>query len=332
MTSENSLWMGDIEPWMNEFFIKNSFIESGFNPKTIKFIKDKKSNILQNYCFIIFDNLIDASNALKQLNGTKIPHTKINFKLNWANKNGENGKTVYVGNLSSKINDLEFYKFFKDRYQSVSQASVVTENGVSKKYGFVYFNSEEDYQKCLTEMDGVLFHKNIIRVKERKKKNNGNEFIKKTDKIMNKKVNNVNNSLNNNIIFCHKINNINFLDKHNRSNNFNHFNIPSINLNEIKSFFPKNKRTGEYCKTENDDTTFSSQDKDQDLSSSNSNISKKRKFSDNIELLESDDNKILYKKAQESINKTFEYYKNNNRSYEISNMILYYTSNNNHDK
>lgn len=126
MTSENALWMGDIEPWMNEFFIKNIFIENGFHPQTIKFIKNKRSKNLQNYCFIIFDNLIDASNALKQLNGKKIPNFKLNFKLNWANKNTENSKIIYVGNLPHKADDFELYNFFKNKYQSVSLASVIS--------------------------------------------------------------------------------------------------------------------------------------------------------------------------------------------------------------
>ena len=62
------------------------------------------------------------------------------------------------------------------------------------------------------------------------------------------------------------------------------------------------------------------------LSSPNSSYSGKRRFSDNIELLKNND-KLLYKKAEESINKAYEYYKLNNRTYDISNMLLYYITN-----
>ena len=49
MNIENSLWMGDIEPWMDEVFIEKSFIQCGYKPKRIKFVKDKKFNKLQNF-------------------------------------------------------------------------------------------------------------------------------------------------------------------------------------------------------------------------------------------------------------------------------------------
>ena len=166
MKTENILWMGDIEPWMNELVIKKSFIENGFEPKNIKFIKDKKYNIFQNYCFIYFDNILDASNALCTLNGKKILNSNVNFKLNWANKNSENYKNVYVGNLPTKVTDVELYNFFKSKYPSVHHASIVRENGISKKFGFINFIDDEEYQKCLKEMDGAVFHNNIIRVQK----------------------------------------------------------------------------------------------------------------------------------------------------------------------
>ena len=42
METENTLWMGDIESWMDELFIRNSFIECGFNPTKITLTRDKR--------------------------------------------------------------------------------------------------------------------------------------------------------------------------------------------------------------------------------------------------------------------------------------------------
>ena len=61
----------------------------------------------------------------------------------------------------------------------MQNASVVTNNGISKGYGFVLFNGEEDYEKCIKEMNGVHFYGNIIKVKEQRKKQNN--FIKNND-------------------------------------------------------------------------------------------------------------------------------------------------------
>ena len=81
MANKSTLWMGDIEPWMNELVIKNLFETNGFHPKEIRFVKDKRYNIFQNYCFIDFNNMLEANNALIKLKGKKIQNLNLRFKL-----------------------------------------------------------------------------------------------------------------------------------------------------------------------------------------------------------------------------------------------------------
>ena len=327
MSTESTLWMGDIKPWMNEDIIMKSFILLGIKPKSIKMIKDKKLNLLRNYCFINFDSMIEANKALIQLNGKKLPNADFNFKLNWANQNSEGNINLYVGNLAPDIEDIELYNLFKSKYPSVHHASIITDKGVSKGFGFIHFIDKKDYDKCLKEMDGYIFHNQAMRVKERNKKNeeekNNNQIkniiyrnnirINLNDnnndsKInLNKRKNNIKNNKDSNMNEYnnyYKINNNNYY-----INNINNLKQNQINLNNITSFYPK-RRIEEDVSQE---TTFSSQEKvkDQDLSSSNSNssIHKSRKFSDNIELLESNDQNGLNKKIQESVDKMFEHYK-----------------------
>ena len=342
MSTESTLWMGDIEPWMNEEIIMKSFIENNINPISIKMIKDKKSNLLRNYCFINFDNMIEANKALIQLNGKRIPNTNFKFKLNWANQNSEGNKNLYVGNLAPDIDDIELYTLFKSKYPSVHHASIITDQGVSKGFGFIHFLEKDDYDRCLKEMDGYIFHNNAIKVKERKKKkeekkeeeknimitkNNINKNSNNNNKIINnnimninndskfnlfKKKNNKNNQLNikeNNNNYYYKLNTNNYY-----INNIKNFNGNHININNISSFYPKRKNEENLSQ----ESTFSSQEKDQDLSSSNSysNIHQKRKFSDNLELLEGNDEKTLNKKIQESVDKLFEHYKYCNKNSE----------------
>jgi hypothetical protein len=98
----------------------------------------------------------------------------------------------------------------------------------------------------------------------------------------------------------------------------NNFNI-NINLNEIKSYYPKKK---ENENLESNETNSSSEEETKKIS--------KRKFSDNLLILESNDQPLINQNIQKSVNKMFNYYKNSN---EISGMILYYGSNiNNNEK
>jgi len=290
MNTEGTLWMGDIEPWMDEEFILDSFKNCGFEPKNVKLIIDKRFNKFKNFCFVNFNNLEEANDALFSLNAKKIPKTDMFFKLNLTKNNSENYKNAYVGNLSPKINDIELFNYFKSKYPSVYYASIITDKGVSRGYGFVHFAKEEEYQQCLKEMDGTLFHNKVIRVKE---KTNSDETSK----------NNYND-----------YNNINYL--------------PYLNNKFINSFYTDIKLEEENSSSYfNDESTFSSQEKDQDLFSSNSSNSYKKTFCENIEMIENDDNFSLNSKIQESVNKLYEHEIKNKKIKEISSLILYYSTN-----
>ncbi len=324
MSTENRLWMGNIEPLMTEEIIMKSFNDYGFYPSSIKMIKDKRLNLMRNYCFINFDDMGEANKALIQLNGKKLKNVNLTFKLNWANQNSKENPNVYVGNLSPEIDDIELYNLFKERYPSVHHASIITDKGVSKGFGFVHFLKREDYDKCLKEMDGFVFHNNAIKVKERKKKA-VNSKEKKNDSKINarKEKRKANNILeNNNNCFYYKINNNNNNYNYINANNFNMNQINNMKLNELS--YNNIRREDESSLIDNE-STFSSQEKTQDLSLSNSNSNsnsnsinpQKRKFSNDLELLESDDQIELNKKIQESVDKMFEHYKyyyNNNES------------------
>lgn len=172
---ECTLWMGDIEPWMDELFIMNAFIKYGFKPKNVKIIGNKFMTKCRNYGFVTFDNFEDANNAIFKLNAKLIPQTNIFFKLNLTKTNKKTTKNAYVGNLPPTMNDMDLYNMFKSKYPSVYYASIITDRGISRGYGFVHFSKEEEYKKCLEEMDVIIMENRIVRVKE--KKNNNNAYM-----------------------------------------------------------------------------------------------------------------------------------------------------------
>ena len=330
---ESTLWMGDIEPWMTQEIIMNSFFEYGIKPSSIKMIRDHKLNISKNFCFINFENMVEANNALINLNGKKIPKTEINFRLNWANKHCERNRNLYVGNLPSDLDDIQLFNIFKEKYPSIHHVSIMTDNGESKGYGFIQFINKNDYEKCLKEMDGYFIKGKPIIVKERKKKN-----------FEEKNWNNLNNSYKyNNINIPMVINNANNNNNkkiYNKKNNYNHginnINVRNMSNNEIINgsnndyFYKYNNKINPllFSKEElNNNTNNYEENEDLSSSISSSNNSEKRKFSANLDLIVNDDHNALNKKIQESVNKMFEHYKYQSKNNEEFNMIVYYGSN-----
>ena len=245
MSTENNLWMGDVQTWMDESFILKAFNFYKFFPKSIKLIHDKITKELKNFCFINFQTIKEANNCLLTLNGKIIPNTTIKFKLNWANYFSTFNKSLYVGNLSPDVDDIQLYQLFKNKYPSVHHASVITDNGVSKGFGFILFRGEEDYKKCLTEMNGIIFHGNIIKVNEQKKNNHKNSYSNNfscdnneendNDELSNNN-DNINMDLENNYIDNNILNNN--LKYSLPNNNLN--NSPELNANSIVDFFNLN--------------------------------------------------------------------------------------------
>jgi hypothetical protein len=249
MSTDNNLWMGDVQTWMDESFILKSFNFYKFFPKSIKLIHDKITKELKNFCFINFQTMKEANNCLLSLNGKLIPQTNIKFKLNWANYFSTFNKSVYVGNLSPDVDDIQLYQLFKEKYPSVHHASVIAENGVSKGFGFILFRGEEDYKKCLNEMNGTLFHGNIIKVNEQKKNKHKNSFSNNfscdnndDNDNDNEELSNNNDNLNMDMAY-NGINKTNYINNNNMEYSFQNNNFidsPELNSNSIIDFYNLN--------------------------------------------------------------------------------------------
>ena len=287
MPKRSTLLMRGIEPWMNELFIMNLFIEFGFRPLSLIIIKNLKNNCRN--CLVNFNSFKEANNALLTLNNKVIPKSNIILRLKLAKINNnskfeKNYKNIYVGNLSPNITNQELYNIFKTKYPSVYYATIIKSNGISKGFGFVHFSKEEEYKKSLKEMNGIFIDNRIIRVKEK----NSDEHTKK-----------------------------NLFPKNTFTNNKNNYKKQEIFINNEEIDFSEEDEENEEKEEE---------EKENISAHSESNAFNKNAFIGNIELLKSDNIRVLYNKMQESIDKMFEHYKKIQDKNEISKILLYYTS------
>ncbi|XP_028406285.1 tRNA selenocysteine 1-associated protein 1-like [Dendronephthya gigantea] len=159
----STLWMGDLDSYMDEQFVKAAFASAGHAVVNVKIIINKITGGPAGYCFVDFQSTKNAENALNTLNGIPIPGTNPakRFKLNWASYGKETQPqgpefSIFVGDLTPDVDDTMLLTFFRDRYPSCKAAKVVIDSsGMSRGYGFVRFTSENEQKRAMIEMQGV---------------------------------------------------------------------------------------------------------------------------------------------------------------------------------
>ncbi|XP_077991233.1 uncharacterized protein LOC144445519 isoform X2 [Glandiceps talaboti] len=184
MTS-TTLWMGDVEPYWDENFIRSAFTSNGETPTAVKMMKNRASGGQARYCFVDFANPAAAERVIMNLNGKPVPNSSPPrlFKLNFAvygmqappkapgagggigerggagGPGGYMGKkefSLFIGELTPEVEDYALYNFFSRRYPSIKGAKVILDGtGISRGFGFVRFSSEEEHQTALSDMQGA---------------------------------------------------------------------------------------------------------------------------------------------------------------------------------
>ncbi|PPD86990.1 hypothetical protein GOBAR_DD16063 [Gossypium barbadense] len=167
-----SLWIGDLQPWMDENYLINIFAQTG-EVVSAKVIRNKQTALPEGYGFIEFVSSVAAERVLQSYNGLPMPNAEQNFRLNWASlgsgeKRQEEGPeyTIFVGDLAADVSDYMLQETFKAVYPSIKGAKVVTDRttGRSKGYGFVRFGDESEQIRAMTEMNGMYCSTRAMRI------------------------------------------------------------------------------------------------------------------------------------------------------------------------
>ncbi|KAK6132940.1 hypothetical protein DH2020_033324 [Rehmannia glutinosa] len=170
-----SLWIGDLQYWMDENYLTSCFYHTGEERQLLsaKVIRNKQTGQSEGYGFLEFRTRATAENILQTYNGAMMPNSEQTFRLNWASLGGGDKRTddspehtIFVGDLAGDVTDYVLQETFKAVYQSVKGAKVVTDRttGRSKGYGFVKFGDEREQQRAMTEMNGVLCSTRPMRI------------------------------------------------------------------------------------------------------------------------------------------------------------------------
>ncbi|CAG8547572.1 RNA-binding domain-containing protein [Rhizophagus irregularis] len=178
--NKTTLWMGELEPWMDESYIRQIWYQLGENVN-VKFIRDKFTGANAGYCFVDFVSNAAAVKALNTVNGTPIPGTNRLFKLNWASGGGLTDRkddrgpefSIFVGDLGPEVTEWMLVSVFQQRYTTCKSAKIMTDpmTGMSRGYGFVRFGDESEQQRALVEMQGAFCGNRQMRISTATPKN-----------------------------------------------------------------------------------------------------------------------------------------------------------------
>jgi len=159
---DGQLWIGGLKEYMDEDFIKTALKVMGEEPPlSVKVMTIKFSDETAGYGFINFANDQAAVTVMHKLNGKMMPNTNppVRWRLNHSSNRllpGEKNFSVWVGDLTPEVDDLQLYQFFSKRFQYLISAKVILdERGLSRGYGFIRFNNEVEQQTAMTSMNGM---------------------------------------------------------------------------------------------------------------------------------------------------------------------------------
>ncbi|XP_045914333.1 tRNA selenocysteine 1-associated protein 1-like isoform X5 [Micropterus dolomieu] len=163
----STLWMGNLETYMDEKFITRAFSTMGEQAINVRIIRNKMTGVLSprgalGYCFVEMTDEATAERCLRKINGKALPgaNPPTRFKLNRATFGKQDSGQMYslfVGDLTPEVDDGMLYEFFYNRYPSCRGGKVVLDSmGNSKGCGFVQFPDERLQKRALEECQGAV--------------------------------------------------------------------------------------------------------------------------------------------------------------------------------
>lgn len=167
-----TVWIGDLQNWMDEIYLSNCFASAG-EIASVKVIRNKHTGGSEGYGFVEFVTHATAEKVLQSYAGGTMPNSEQPFRLNWATfsmgeKRTDNGSdlSIFVGDLAADVTDTMLSELFATKYPSVKAAKVVIDanTGRSKGYGFVRFGDDNERTQAMSEMNGVYCSTRPMRI------------------------------------------------------------------------------------------------------------------------------------------------------------------------
>ncbi|KAI3683836.1 hypothetical protein L1987_84351 [Smallanthus sonchifolius] len=171
-----SLYVGDLHPLIDDLQLSTVFSEYK-TLSSVRVCRDSSTGRSLSYGFVNFLSPQDAIHAIESKNNTLFYGKMI--RVTWSHRDPHARKSgvgnVFVKNLNDSIDNVLLQELFKSFGNILSCKVVTFEDGKSKGYGFVQFESEQCANAAIEKLNGTDVGGKQIYV---------GKFMKKSDRAL----------------------------------------------------------------------------------------------------------------------------------------------------
>ncbi|KAG0200268.1 Protein phosphatase PP2A regulatory subunit B [Mortierella sp. GBA30] len=157
-TGTASLYVGELDPSVNEAMLFEMFNSVG-PVASIRVCRDAVTRRSLGYAYVNFHNVADGERALEALNYTVIKNRSC--RIMWSQRDPALRRTgtgnIFIKNLDPTIDNKALHDTFS-AFGNILSCKVATEDGQSKGYGFVHYETQEAADNAIKHVNGMLLN------------------------------------------------------------------------------------------------------------------------------------------------------------------------------
>ncbi|KAG0342769.1 Protein phosphatase PP2A regulatory subunit B [Podila humilis] len=157
-TASASLYVGELDPSVNEAMLFEMFNSVG-PVASIRVCRDAVTRRSLGYAYVNFHNVADGERALETLNYTVVKNRAC--RIMWSQRDPALRKTgtgnIFIKNLDASIDNKALHDTFS-AFGNILSCKVATDDGASKGYGFVHYETHEAAENAIKHVNGMLLN------------------------------------------------------------------------------------------------------------------------------------------------------------------------------